>query len=270
VTPRPQPHPRRIRPTRRPRGHSRLPALEARHGQVSPAQSAGGSRQWAVGSGQKAVGSGQKADGSGQKAVGSDEAERRVCPHCGRDDAWVAHYAAFPSDLPRRCILAATSAAGACPECGKPWERAVEKGAEDREHQVACGSDADGEYHGAGKPEPAIGQRPGDVKANVLRGLRKSATLGWQPACDCADAPDAPLPLPEARKRTVPCRVLDCFSGTGTTALVAAQLGRDWTGIEASPSYAALSRERIRLLGTRKSKAAPLSALPLFAKGDTR
>ena len=38
-----------------------------------------------------------------------------------------AHFATFPPKLIEPCILAGTSARGACPECGAPWERIVEK-----------------------------------------------------------------------------------------------------------------------------------------------
>ncbi|HUV41548.1 MAG TPA: site-specific DNA-methyltransferase [Sedimentisphaerales bacterium] len=40
--------------------------------------------------------------------------------------------------------------------------------------------------------------------------------------------------------------VLDPFSGSGTTAIVAAKLKREYTGIEISPEYADQSRKRIR------------------------
>lgn len=39
-----------------------------------------------------------------------------------------AHYATFPEALVRPCILAGTSEAGVCPECGEPWRRVIEKG----------------------------------------------------------------------------------------------------------------------------------------------
>ncbi len=39
--------------------------------------------------------------------------------------------------------------------------------------------------------------------------------------------------------------VLDCFAGTGTTAVAAARLGRRWIGIEKDAEYAALARKRI-------------------------
>ena len=39
--------------------------------------------------------------------------------------------------------------------------------------------------------------------------------------------------------------VLDPFMGAGTTALVAVQEGRDWLGVELSPTYAEMARKRI-------------------------
>ena len=41
-------------------------------------------------------------------------------PTQGRPDA---HFATFPDELPRRCILAGTSEHGVCGECGAPWVR---------------------------------------------------------------------------------------------------------------------------------------------------
>ena len=35
------------------------------------------------------------------------------------------HYAVFPREIPRRTILAGTSAAGCCPKCNSPWQRIV-------------------------------------------------------------------------------------------------------------------------------------------------
>lgn len=43
--------------------------------------------------------------------------------------------------------------------------------------------------------------------------------------------------------------VLDPFSGSGTTAIVSAKLGRHYTGIELSPKYAEESRNRIKKFG---------------------
>ena len=60
-------------------------------------------------------------------------------------------------------------------------------------------------------------------------------TLGWQPGCDC----DAGEP--------VPCTVLDPFSGSGTTGLVALKLERKYIGIELNPDYLKLSIRRIEM-----------------------
>jgi DNA modification methylase len=54
--------------------------------------------------------------------------------------------------------------------------------------------------------------------------------------------------------------VLDPFMGSGTTGMVAKELGADFVGIELNPEYAALARWRIAgtrpglpLLGTLKA-----------------
>jgi DNA modification methylase len=44
----------------------------------------------------------------------------------------------------------------------------------------------------------------------------------------------------------MPATVLDIFSGAGTTALVAAKMGRDAIGIELSEPYVLMSEERIQ------------------------
>jgi site-specific DNA-methyltransferase (adenine-specific) len=44
---------------------------------------------------------------------------------------------------------------------------------------------------------------------------------------------------------TRPGLVLDPFVGSGTTCKVAADLGRDWLGVELSAEFAALARNRI-------------------------
>jgi site-specific DNA-methyltransferase (adenine-specific) len=41
--------------------------------------------------------------------------------------------------------------------------------------------------------------------------------------------------------------VLDPFLGSGTTAVVARQLGRDYLGIEREDQYLAMARERLRV-----------------------
>ena len=58
-----------------------------------------------------------------QQANGANARNVWTIPTQGRPDA---HFATFPDELPRRCILAGTSERGVCSECGAPWERVVE------------------------------------------------------------------------------------------------------------------------------------------------
>lgn len=144
------------------------------------------------------------------------------------------HAAMFPPELPMRCILAGTSAHGACSACGAPWKRLIEKGEADVEQQRACGGDANGEYHGSAVKDYASSgaQDASATKARILAGMRVRRTVGWEPTCDH----DAPV---------VPCVVLDPFGGAGTTGLVADRLGRDAVLIEINPANAEIARKRI-------------------------
>jgi len=131
-----------------------------------------------------------------------------------------AHFATFPEKLVAPCILAGTSERGACSECGAPWRRVVD---------VKGGSIGSGDWSPDGSLETGD-NRPG-TWSNPADYTR--TTTGWEPTCAHADAP------------TVPCVVLDPFSGSGTTGLVARKLGRSYVGIELSEEYLELSRARL-------------------------
>lgn len=146
-----------------------------------------------------------------------------------------AHFATFPEELPRRCILAGTSEKGACPKCGAPWVRVVEK--EPAQHTGESGT-----------------AYPSDSSAGRLAKLRQAAresgqeyasdssTVGWRPSCECG-AGDP-----------VPCVVLDPFGGSGTVGKVAIELGRSAVLCDIAyheteggePSYIDLARKRTR------------------------
>lgn len=64
-------------------------------------------------------------------------------------------------------------------------------------------------------------------------GLDKGRTIGWLPTCSCQV------------QETEPCRVLDPFSGAGTTALIAERLGLDSINIDTSAEYIQLAEARI-------------------------
>lgn len=130
-----------------------------------------------------------------------------------------AHFATFPTKLVEPCILAGTSAHGCCPACGAPWVRVVEreKLKRERPNDLTKRTGDDG---------------TGNHCPNTVAGVSTS-TLGYRPTCQC-DRPDV-----------VPCTVLDPFTGSGTTAIVATKLGRNFVGAELNPEYVAMAHRRI-------------------------
>ena len=78
------------------------------------------------------------------------------------------------------------------------------------------------------------------VSRRTNEGVRHTREVGELERCDCFAPARAGV-------------VLDCFMGTGTTAVVAERLGRDFLGIELNPEYAALAERR---LGRSERRAA--------------
>lgn len=133
-----------------------------------------------------------------------------------------AHFATFPPELAERCIKAGTSEKGACPACGAPWVRQTDTTYDNPGNRTTNG--------------PRSLAHKGTISAGYAVRLEKQVTTtGWQPTCDC----------PHNAAQTVPCTVLDPFSGAGTTALVADRLGRRAIGIELNPQYATMARDRV-------------------------
>lgn len=141
------------------------------------------------------------------------------------------HYATFPKKLVEPCILAGTSARGCCPVCGAPWVRVTEKAALKKE--VYNGKYA-GEDNRARNLQGAIkaGRKAGGDHDNPFP---QAKTVGWKQNCGCE--PRAP----------VPCLVLDPFLGSGTTAAVALDLGRQAIGIDLWEGNEVLIRERTNI-----------------------
>lgn len=126
------------------------------------------------------------------------------------------HYAAYPTEIPRRAILAGTSEKGVCPGCGAPWLRVLDTGATKR--QTFAGEN---------------GQQSHPPGASHTLVPISRETVGWGPSCAC-DAGDP-----------IPATVLDPFGGSGTTGLVADRLGRDAVLIEMGEQYVAMGKRRI-------------------------
>jgi len=164
-----------------------------------------------------------------KRAVGSPASRNlRNVWVIGTEPTSEKHFAAFPKALVRPCILAGTSERGCCPTCGKPWERVVET------------SDPNGRL-GKGFHDDIGDLARGQRGVFSAAGAPTKRTLGWRPGCECyvfggTDYSDLPVR---------PCLVLDPFGGTGTTAVVAQALGRDYLLTELNPDYCAMARARL-------------------------
>lgn len=170
----------------------------------------------------------------------------RVPDHLGID-----HFAAFPTEFPRRII----------------------QGWSPREVCTACG-----------EGRRPVSERSGVVYQRSKPNLRTAASLpegdhGWSPAvsslgkaletritgysCAC---PDTSAP-------TTPGVVLDPFGGTGTTALVASVLGRHGISVDLSADYCRLAEwrtsdpaQRARAARVKPAPVVPDGQLDLFSE----
>lgn len=181
----------------------------------------------------------------------------------------VDHFAAYPTELPRRLILGFSPPA-ICLDCGKGRVPVVHREHEElkgngssgrskaqdvgddnargwngeeypllREHATilghSCACTPRTEHAGTGEPSPTAGddgrqgERPADIAATHRRvGPWTEYHLdGWVP--------------PPSR----PAVVLDPFSGTGTTIMVARALGRLGVGVDLSADYCRVAQWRV-------------------------
>ena len=130
------------------------------------------------------------------------------------------HFATFPLELPKRCILAGSSERGVCKQCGAPWERKVEvSGRNGRDWNAS----SRGNTH-------VIGNSAAVSAPDITR-----QTLGWSPTCQC-------------NAETEPATILDPFAGSGTTLAVAQRLGRRAIGLDINPDYLDLAKRRLEAI----------------------
>ena len=161
-----------------------------------------------------------------------------------------AHFACWPPDLVRPMILAGTSEHGCCSDCGAPWKRVMGRPCPACDALVptqvnsctSCGHVNDwkeGRFDPGSGASAAYGvtdwqgQGRGTPRKMGAMGNSKSISKGWGPSCSCEEA------------TRVPCTVLDPFSGSATTGMVALREGRNYVGIDLNPDYLDLAQARI-------------------------
>lgn len=188
-----------------------------------------------------------------------------------------AHFAVFPPALITPCILAGTSAHGACAKCGAPWKRLIATA------YIPAGGNSQTKTNGVNSKRPDDpdhkikgATRPQEMRLG--RAYRHDKQLGWEPTCTCfghfeekmSDAVyfgcwsdregidharmgwkdghvepqiikkkiDVYVPsIPLEEHPVRPCIVLDPFIGSGTTCAVSLEHGRWSWGIDLSEKY---------------------------------
>lgn len=142
-----------------------------------------------------------------------------------------SHFAVWPPNLVRPMILAGTSSHGVCSNCGSPWVRqtAFAQGTPDLSQRTTAHYNTKEKY-GAGN-----GGNGGfnALAARMREGTHYRQTIGWVSTCTCEGA------------HHVPATVLDPFSGSATTGMVALQEGRSYIGCDLNPDYLPLAEARL-------------------------
>ena len=137
------------------------------------------------------------------------------------DELGVDHFAAFPTEWPRRLILG-WSPPGICTACGEGRRAVV-----DATPMVVRPSERRAEAHEAGAGSGRT------TTSGTMTSPPTRTITGEQCACPTPDAP------------TRPAVVLDPFGGTGTTAMIARALGRHGISVDLSADYLRLAEWRI-------------------------
>ena len=144
-----------------------------------------------------------------------------------------AHFAVMPEALVEPCVLSATSQKGSCKNCGQSWERIVDKTRITRPEL----DPSDPRY----RPNTYEGSYT-EINGKGDAGYSMTTTLGWEKQCECETS------------EIEPSIVLDPFTGSGTTGVVALRHGRKFIGIELNPEYIKLAEERITKSITKEGK----------------
>ena len=134
-----------------------------------------------------------------------------------------AHFAGFPPELAETCIQAGCPEK-ICAECETPYKKVME-----REKTIKAKKS---EVRGMPVGDKIVYHRKLGAKYEEKMKENPLIDKGLQKQCDCET------------DETKPGIVLDCFMGSGTTAMVAQNLFRKWIGVELNPEYEKLIKKR--------------------------
>jgi hypothetical protein len=137
-----------------------------------------------------------------------------------------AHFAVFPPAIVET-PLKATCPEYVCKKCGKPREKITEK-----EYEVFAEDIGHRKYFENAEKKAAGENKEVLRRFKNLSAIRGEKQLGWN-QCNCNAGFDGGI-------------VLDCFMGSGTTAIVAMQNARNFVGIELNPEYIKMAMERLQ------------------------
>ncbi len=132
------------------------------------------------------------------------------------------HFATYPTRLVATCMQLGCPPR-VCAECGKPWARKVE---------TSGGSIGEGDWIDKSAQHEKGMSSPAKSKNSSKDGTYRRRDLGFFPSCECGG-------------ETRPGLVLDPFTGSGTTGVVAVRHRRRFAGCELNPDYVAMAQGRI-------------------------
>lgn len=136
----------------------------------------------------------------------------------------VDHYAAFPTEWPRK-LISGWSPVGFCIECQQPRQAQVEKHTTGHDNNRGKSDDPGREIRGSSTTDLR--------EVMKIKAANPDRITGYACACDNTKAP------------TRPAVVLDPFGGTGTVAMVARALGRHGIHVDLSRDYLKLAKWRV-------------------------
>lgn len=141
----------------------------------------------------------------------------------------VKHFATFPSELVRRCLIAAVSPKGCCPECFTPLSPVVVH----KRVPTRPGIDNKIWKHDDGDK---VGQRSDDSpNLDPERHVLVAECKGYRPSCNC-----------HSKKPPAKQIVLDPFCGLATVGQTALFMGHAFIGIDLNQKYLNFAKKRIK------------------------